>query len=538
MSNAWPMIVQVVTGTTLYLYGLEKLFFSLENLHGEALQKRLGAVTCHNLCGWLAGVGTGALLLSNRALLALLGELAASNLLACRQTMQMLLGGVVGTFLLALLLFLLPPEMAVIPLAIGPLLLYATIQPRWRITGHLLLGIGVLFLGLTTLNTSLASLSHAAQPLSHPWIALPAILLAAAAFGSAHVLIGVLLPVLGMGLLDLPTAMAMTLAANFGAALPLSPRHIRESSAQLKRLFLAHLVFQSAGVLATAWWLPQATEWLTRLTVSDPWRLLIFHGLFTLMVSLIGLPLLRPLVALGNRLLPDPYGTETPDLNFTERYWPRYLDDDLLDTPTLALAMARREVGLIAALIEEMLAELPEAIFSGDPNVIARLRKMDDRVDEIHRAVTRYLAGIGGATLPPQAATELMGAMTVANELEAIGDIIENNFTHLAETQLIQRSELPAGMRTAFDQYHGVVSTGFRQAADAFLTDNPTLAHGVMAMKESITTLDAQGRLEQMQILRHGGGDFSAYILHMDLYENFKRIFYHAKRIAKAVAGE
>ncbi|MBF0212024.1 MAG: Na/Pi cotransporter family protein [Magnetococcales bacterium] len=535
MNLSWSDIAQLITGATLYLYGLEKSFFALNNLHGGSLRKRLATMACDDWCGWLVGVRSGALLLSNRGVLALLGELAAGNLLACRQTMQILLGSLLGTGLLALLLLVTPPEITIAPLAIGSALLYVTTQARWRFAGHLLLGIGVLFLGLETLKMVFVAAPALIDPWIRTWVGVVVVGLLAALFGSAHLVIGLLLPSLALGLVDLPSALALVLAANLGASLPLSLR-IRESSAQIKRLFLAHVVFQGAGVLLLGWGLSGVTDALLWLPLSDPWRLMLFHGLFLLLISLIGLPLLRPLVELGNRLLPDPYGTETTELDFTERYWPRYLDDDLLDTPTLALAMARREVGLIASLIEEMLVLVPETLFSADPFLVARLRRMDDRVDEIYRAVTRYLAGIGGATLSNQVADELMAAMTVCNELEAVGDIIETNLAHLAETQLIQRHEFSAEMREALDSYHQTVLSSFRRAADAFLTDDPTLAKEVMAQKESITSLDTQARLDQMRVLRSGAGDFAAYTLQVNLYENFKRIFYHAKRIAKVVA--
>ncbi|MBF0272624.1 MAG: Na/Pi cotransporter family protein [Magnetococcales bacterium] len=536
MSASWPAIAQGITGATLYLYGLEKTLFALSNLHGESITKRLGAIDSFDLRGWLAGSGAGALLLSNRTILELLGTLAASNLLACRQTLLLLLGSLAGTSLLVLLLAAIPSYLAVLPLAVGPMLLYATTRAELRFIGHLLLGVGLLFLGLATLEETMRHASFLGALLTHPWIPLVATLVAATILGSSHAVIGLLLVLTGSGLLSLPAALAMSLAANLGAALPFSAL-LQEQSAQIKRLFMAHLIFQGTGVLLVAWWLPQAGAALNWLPVTDGWRLVIFHLFFNGLVSLAGLPLLRPLTDLAHRLLPDPYGTEVQELDFTERYWPRYLDDDLLDTPTLALAMARREVGLIAAMVEEMLTLVPEALFTADPQVIARMRKMDDRVDEIHRAVTRYLAGIGGANLTPQAAGELMAAMTVANELEAIGDIIENNLGHLTETRLDQRPDFPPEIRTALTDYHHAVRAAFRQAADAFLTDDPTLAREVMARKESISTMDTQNRLEQMRVLRSGAADFTLYTLQMDLYENFKRIFYHAKRIAKVVAG-
>lgn len=536
MSQSWILAAEAVTGVALYLYGVEKSFFALGLLHAEPLKQRLGALPDHDPRGWLAGILTGLLLWCNRVIQERLSELAAIDLLACRQTLLMLLASLIGTALPAIPLAAIPPGIAVAPLVAGLLLLYALSGSRWRLHGHLLLGLGLLFLGMATLADTLPRLPGVAATLDIPWLALPLAALVASLLGSATAVVGLMLPLAGMEGLSGSTAVLMILAANLGAALPLATL-LKESSAQLDRLLLAQLVFVIPGLLLVAPWPERIAAGLAWLPFSEGWRLVVFHIAFNLLIALIGLLPLRPLVRLAHKLLPDPFGTEVESLEFTERYWPRYLDEDLLPTPPLALAMARRETGLIAALIEEMLALVPEALFQGDANTIVKLRKMDDRVDEIHRAVTRYLAGIGGSRLSAHVADELMAAMTVSNELESIGDVIENNFAHLAEASLDERVALSEESRVALEGYHQLVIAAFRQAADAFLSADPALARAVMAQKESVSALDAQARQEQMRALRSGEKDFVAYSLFMDLYENYKRIYYHAKRIAKVVAG-
>ncbi|MBF0341717.1 MAG: Na/Pi cotransporter family protein [Magnetococcales bacterium] len=536
MMPTWMVIAQAVSGTALYLYGVEKSLFALKVLHGETRKRRLGVLADDNLQGWRAGLVAGALLLSNRVVLELLGELASIHLLAWTQTLPMLLGSLIGAMPLAMLVGLAPSGGAVVPLVAGLILLYTTTQTRLRAMGHLLLGCGVLWFGLATLEGVLRATPWLVEFfVTTSWLMLPVTFLAAALLGSANALIGLMLPLAGLGLFSLSTGLVLVLAANVGGAFPLALL-ARESSAPLKRLILVGLLFQGVGLVGSAGWLPEIAAGLDWLPGGDPVRLLGFHVLFNVWIGLAGQLLIRPLAALADRLLPDPYGTETPGENVIHRYWPRYLDDEFLETPTLALAMARREVGLIVALIEEMLALVPEALFSGDPQVITRLRKMDDRVDEIHHAITRYLAGISGANLAAQCADELLASMTVTHELESIGDIIENNLAHLAESRLGESRELSPETRQALDRYHQAVVAAFRQAADAFLTDDPHLAREVMAQKESISVMDAQGRLAQMRAIQGGVGDFAAYTLQMDLYENLKRIFYHAKRIAKVVA--
>ncbi|MBF0448612.1 MAG: Na/Pi cotransporter family protein, partial [Magnetococcales bacterium] len=191
-------------------------------------------------------------------------------------------------------------------------------------------------------------------------------------------------------------------------------------------------------------------------------------------------------------------------------------------------------------VLEKMLEGIPDAVFKGDLEKMKELAKMDDRVDEIHQAVTSYLSKIGSANLPAAVADEVMATITATSEMENIGDIIENNMSHLAEVCAKNKILLTDDALKTLTAYHAKISAAFKASSTAFITDDEETALAVMAMKDEISDMDDACKTKQMDALQGDGAapmvDLTAYTLQTDVRENLKRIYYHTKRVAKVVA--
>ena len=92
--------------------------------------------------------------------------------------------------------------------------------------------------------------------------------------------------------------------------------------------------------------------------------------------------------------------------------------------------------------------------------------------------------------------------------------------------------------RGALTEYLHNVLSAVRSAVVAFADDDPAAARDVMAMKDPISRMDAQCHARQVQAMQvqKGTVNIAAYTLQSDIRENLKRIYYHAKRVAKLEA--
>lgn len=552
LSPLWPL----VGGVALFLYGMLKLSDAMKLLSGERMREVVGRLAGHRLLGFLFGMGMTATLLSSAATVSMLVGFVAAELLSFSQTIGVILGANLGATVAAqLMAFPLAPY-APLPLLAGLLILESGRGDNLQQVGHLLIGLGLLFLGMGMMRDALIALQQAplllalAQP--HPlglqvlWAALLAALLR-----STAAVVGLVL-VLGLaGMVGLEGSIALILGANLGAVA--GPLWVaRDKSREALRVAMAQLLIKGAGVAVLVGFIPTLAEMCrflspsvleltgpARLAAELPRQAANAHTFFNLLLALFFLPVAGLLVRLVERLVPDTTPAQEGIL-VAGAYQPRYLNASLLSTPALALGMMRRETSLMCDILEQMIAEAPEAVFAGDLPKMEALRHLDDQVDEIHEAVTRYLSRMSVLKLPPHIADEVLAAMAATAEMEAVGDIIENNLAHLAQVCSRERLRLTPEVWEALKAYHVGVLQAFKSASTAFISDDRQAAEMVLGMKEEMQAMDEACRVRQLQAVQQGGQgrEWAAYSLQMDVRENLKRIYYHARRVAKLVARE
>ncbi|MBF0371212.1 MAG: Na/Pi cotransporter family protein, partial [Magnetococcales bacterium] len=263
------------------------------------------------------------------------------------------------------------------------------------------------------------------------------------------------------------------------------------------------------------------------------------HTIFNVVMALVFLPFGTLFARFCEAVVPDKTEAElAAEGAVSGAYKPKYLDDNLLTTPALAIGMVRREMNIMADTLEQMINDVPDAVFKGDLKKMEEIRQLDDRVDEIHDAIAHYLSQVGSQNIPAHTADEVMAAITATSEMESIGDIIENNLSHLAEVCASGNIKLSDEVIGALGEYHQAVKKAFQTSVTAFVSDNRQAAEMVMNMKDEISSMDAQSRAKQMQALQSGEAvdSLNTYTLQMDIRENLKRIYYHTKRISKLVA--
>jgi phosphate:Na+ symporter len=105
----------------------------------------------------------------------------------------------------------------------------------------------------------------------------------------------------------------------------------------------------------------------------------------------------------------------------------KFLQEELLTTPTLALDSVRMEVMHMGETVNTMLKGIMPAIIKGDIKALEEIRKMDDTVDILHAGILDYLAKISRQPLLDEQTKELMQLMEAVSNLENIGDIVETN---------------------------------------------------------------------------------------------------------------
>jgi phosphate:Na+ symporter len=214
----------------------------------------------------------------------------------------------------------------------------------------------------------------------------------------------------------------------------------------------------------------------------------------------------------------------------------KYLDDELLATPSLALDRVRLETLHMGELVQGMMARIMPAILSGNKETLRDIERMDDDVDRLHAQIIHYLSKISRLSLTQTQNAELIRLMDAINDLENIGDIIETNLVVLGHERIDEGVSISQPTREVLTNFHVAVNRAVESAVQAVAQKNELAARSVTSMKQEISHIaDSAAAHQAQRLVAEEPNRIPAYTIEIDIIEKLKRIYYFAKRMAKTV---
>jgi phosphate:Na+ symporter len=553
--EVFPLFMGMFGGLALFLYGMDQMSDAMKLVAGIRMRDILRRLTSTRLTGFLTGVVTTAVLQSSSVVTVMLVGFINAGLMSFSQAVAVILGSDVGTTITVQIIAFKVTHYALLLVGIGFLLAFAVKSRRVRLYGQWILGLGLLFFGMNTMSATVTPLRdyepfiQAMTVVSSPLLAVLVATLFTGLIQTSAATIGIAIVLASQGLIDLNTGIALILGANIGTCVTAGLAAIGKPR-EAVRAAVAHVFFKVIGTLIVLPFIPYLGELVIAVSPKPgpgmdaaaiatdivPRQIANAHTIFNLGVALFFLPFSTQLVRIIEWLIPDKAATTKG-----KEMVARYLDETMIDTPTLALGLVRREVNRMGDVLEEMLQGIPDAVFAGDLEKMAKIQDLDNRVDALYEIITQYLAKIGREDLTDRVSDNVLAAMTAITELESIGDIMENNLAHLAEVCASGNIRLEGESLRTLQEFHSQVLIAFNAAISAFVSDNSEAAQIVMDMKDPINRMDTKIRGMRARGL-HGSTvtpeDLASYTVQVDIVENLKRVYYHTKRVAKLVVKE
>ncbi len=312
------------------------------------------------------------------------------------------------------------------------------------------------------------------------------------------------------------------------------------------RAAVVHVLFNIAGVLIWVLFIDHLANWVTalspvhpelsgvdRLGAETPRQIANAHTIFNIANTLIFIGFTTQIARLVEWAIPDST-LEEEDLLVSAKY----LDEELLTTPSLALGRVRLEVLHMGERVQEMLDSIMPAIITGNKESLAAVRDMDDQVDILYEQIIDYMGRISKRSLSDQQTEEFLKLMEAVSDLENIGDTIETNLVGLGFDRINAGFSISEPTREVLLGFHEVVTKAFKTAVQAVSQNSEEAAQVVTAMKEEITKMtDSAAAHQAERLVAEEPNRIPAYTIEVDIIEKQKRIYYFAKRMAKSVTA-
>jgi phosphate:Na+ symporter len=554
----FTMGMTLLGGLAIFLYGMELMTDSLKAVAGDKMKMILEKLTGNRFAGVLTGAGVTAVVQSSSVTTVIVVGFVTAGLMNLAQATGVIMGANIGTTITAQIVAFKVTKYALLMVAGGFGMMMLGRKENVKHWGTMLMGLGLVFFGMGVMSGAMKPL-RSFQPfldlmttMENPMIG---ILIAAAFTGlvqSSSATTGIVIVMATEGLVSLPAGIALAFGANIGTCVTALLAAIGKPRIAVQAS-MVHLLFNVFGVALWFFFIPYLADfviWLSpaadatltgqaKLAAEAPRQIANAHTVFNIANTLIFLPFAPLLAKLVEKMLPIKEATAEETLE--ARFKPKYLDEGMLQTPPLALSMARRETRRMGEGVEEMLQGIPDAVFTGSVDKMARLREADDQVDALYAAIGRYLSKLGRQDLSAREADETMMMATAATEVENIGDIIEIHMSHLANMCSASNIQFNEEELSALNEYHGKVVSTFKATMAALEHDRKETAEKILKMDDEIIGgMDRLVQERQLRLLKedHTPQEMVAFTLQTDIMENFKRIFEHTRRIAKLVTGK
>ena len=411
-------------------------------------------------------------------------------------------------------------------------------RERIRQYGAGLMGRGLVFFGMSVVGEAMRPL-RSYQPfldwmiqMETPFVGILVGALFTALIQSSSATTGIVIVMASQGLITLTAGIAVIFGANIGTCVTALLAAIGKPREAL-RAAVVHVFFNVAGVLV---WLPFIgilAELVTRITpganeltgtarlaAESPRQIANAHTVFNVVNTLLFLPFAGQMARLVEKVVPDRPMEEEPFVRA------KYLDEELLSTPSLALDRARLEILHLGDLVMEMMRRILPAMLSGEREELQEIADMDDGVDLLHGQIVTYLGRISQRSLTEEQTAEFLKLMETTNDLENIGDIIETNLVMLGNERISEQVSISEPTQQVIREFHGAVTRALAASMQAATQKSEEAASVVIEMKSEVNRLAESAAAHQARrLVAEEPNRLQAYTVEMDILQNLKRIY-------------
>jgi phosphate:Na+ symporter len=164
---------------------------------------------------------------------------------------------------------------------------------------------------------------------------------------------------------------------------------------------------------------------------------------------------------------------------------------------------------------------------------------MDNEVDFLDDAITRYLTTLSQGDLTEGQSQQEVSLFYIVDDLEHIGDLIDKNLMEMARKKIDLRLRFSVGGEQDIILMHGQIYTNLQMAVESFVKSDEELAGKVIHQLPRIEKLEADLRFAHLKRLHDGLQEtIDTSTIHLDVISNLKQINSHVASIAQVVAGE
>ncbi len=549
--------IQTLGGLGLFVLGMKTMTDGLQMSAGARIKKILFALSANRVIGCASGALVTAMIQSSSATTVMVIGFVSAGLLSLHQAVGVILGANIGTTVTSQLIAFKLSSLALPAISIGVAMKFFSKRKRFRYTGEVIMGFGLLFLGMTVMKNGLSPIKDDPMFLSFftrfdpgtfggllLCVATGALLTMAVQSSSAT--IGLTMTLASQGMLGFPAAMALVLGENIGTTITAELATIGSTNINAHRTARAHTMFNVLGVGLMLLIFPHFLLLIENITlwsgvgpanqivngeaVNIARYLANGHTLFNITNALFFLLCLPWLVKLAIYLSPQKKEIAEQQIlpEFNERYD---------NSPIAALVQVRSEILKMAQTARETLQDIAAGINNHDIDKLSNWKIQEEYLDQARKEITTYLTHIYQMEVNEEAAREIHSFFRMATNIEKIGDSVED-LAELAEkmfeNKLLFSDESVDDLRTMsarIGAFLDLIVDEIQEPKESFMEEAYKIENGINLLYNKM-------RFQKIQRLQERDCSIEPGLWYIDIMTYLERIGGYCFNIAQALSGQ
>ncbi|MEL7564298.1 MAG: Na/Pi cotransporter family protein [Dehalobacterium sp.] len=524
-------------GLSLFLYGMFSMGEGLQKTAGDRMKRILEVLTGIPIVGVLMGTLVTAIIQSSSATTVMVVGFVNAGLMTLKQAISVIMGSNIGTTMTAQLIAFKLGDYFLPIIAIGFFVNFLAKKKSIKHIGQVIFGFGVLLLGLYLMGDAMKPLREYAgfQDFmvnfgTYKILGVAVGIAMTVLIQSSSATIGILIALATQGLIPLEAALPILLGDNIGTCITAVLSSIG-TNLTARRAAAGHVLFNVFGTIIFLIFMPYFQTFVLSISPEGDIARQIAnaHTSFNLLNTLLFLPFISFLVKAVTKILP---GEEK-----IVKKGPIYLDQRMLNTPTIAMSLANKEIIRMGELALENLNNAHLSFINKDEKLLKEVFEIEDVIDDLESKITEYLAQISQKGLTIENSVLHTGLLHAVNDIERVGDHA-NNIAELAEASILDNINFTPFAIKELNEMQGLVSETFKIAIKSLEENNLVMAKQVIENENRIDEMEKSlrrshiGRLNEGQCIVHAG------VIFLDMISNLERVGDHSHNIASVVRQE
>ena len=547
-------ILTLLAGIGIFLIACQMMSTNLESASSTKLKKLFAKASKSRLLGvGIGALGTAAIQSSGATTVMTIGFVNA-GIISLSQAATIIYGANIGTTITAQIVALgmfgsnaLSTTVIFSAFAgMGAFLSLFSRQDRWRTMGGVLAGFGMLFVGLSLMSSSMgefAALDGVKTFLAKIGNPILLVLIGAiftAIIQSSSVMTSIALTMVVTGLINLEQGIFLTMGSNIGSCVVAIIAGIA-SGKNAKRTALIHLLFNCSGVLLfliVGWLLGLFSGGAINFGVMfenmfpgvPQTQLAMFHTFFNVCTVIVILPLNETLVKLVCRLIPDA-ASDAEENAFKLRY----VDDNMLRTPPLAVEQVKNEIIRMSHLAMDNFDRSIEIITSLNFSKRGVFDKTEEEINFINRALVDFVVKLSNkSALSERDHIYLSTTFRSIRDIERIGDYAEN-IVEYADGLMREGSSFSDKALEEIRQLSELIHDLYDKVLKAYTDEDYNYMAQANIIEEQIDDFTKMMEDNHIGRLNEGICTPSTGAHYLELSSNTERIADHLINVAKSI---